>query len=103
MNSRPAINVLKFFIDVPAKLGERKPKKIKAEDLLPKTSAFFFSLSGSPTFSKEKQIMFWRSMRILTLYIKKPRPKARFSSGRYDMKKTSITPHLYPQFIKICS
>ena len=42
MNSRPAINVLKFFIGVPAKLGERKPKKIKAEDLLPKTSAFIF-------------------------------------------------------------
>ena len=42
MNSRPAINVLKFFIDVPAKLGERKPKNIKAEDLLPKTSAFIF-------------------------------------------------------------
>ena len=42
MNSRSAINVLKFFIGVPAKLGERKPKKIKAEDLFPKTSAFIF-------------------------------------------------------------
>jgi hypothetical protein len=39
--------------------------------LLPKTSAFIFLPVGLADLLKEKQIMFWRSMRILTLYIKK--------------------------------
>ena len=33
---------LKIFTGVPSNLGKRKPKKIKAEESLPKTSAFIF-------------------------------------------------------------
>jgi hypothetical protein len=62
---------LKIFTDVPANLGERKLKKLKQRICCQKPLPLFFSLSGLPTFWKEKQIMFWRSMRILTLYIKK--------------------------------
>ena len=75
-------------------IGGAQSEKIKAEDLFPKTSASIFLPVGLADYGARK------TNNVLDVNVnfkpisKKPRPKARSSTGRYDMKKISITPCL---------
>jgi hypothetical protein len=68
-------------------------EKIKAEDLFPKTSASIFLPVGLADYGgRETNNVLDVNVNFKLISEKKPRPKARSSTGRYDMKKTSITP-----------
>jgi len=60
---------------VPTSLWERNLKKLKQRICFQKPLPLFFSLSGLPTVGREKQIMFWSSMRILNHFPKKTVPE----------------------------
>ena len=73
---------------------EAQSEKIKAEDLFPKTSASIFLPAGLAGYGGRETKNVLEVNVNFKLISKKLHPKARSSTGTYDMKKTSITPRL---------
>jgi hypothetical protein len=92
MNRNPSFNILKFVLVCQPTYG-RVTQKIKAEDFCQKPLPLFFPVGHTDTMqNKAKYVLDVNEY--FKQFFKKRQPKALFSKGRYDMKKTAIAPHL---------